>query len=329
MTEREISRPSVSIIVPTYNRDKFLVDALESVLRNQLTHALEIIVVDDASSDNTASVLEQYGTAIRTKRLNRNGGAAEARNEGLKLATGKYVKFLDSDDVLCSDTLQDEIQQANDSAADMLLSGWGTVKLDDNNRPIMGSERTFEPPEMVPMPESVLEGKAVPTSAVLYRRSYIEGLRWSSAVRHPDDWYFFCLAALRGGKIVRRDRVSYWLRDHHGTRASSESMLSYARSHHVVLRAIEAVLEQQNLNTPSRRKMLAQYFYKQIYVLALYAPREFERAADHILLLDPGFCPVTFEGKMYMRLFARILGFRRAVLIYSKVKLALFPGRCR
>ena len=89
----------LSVIIPTWNRAHLVCDAIDSAL-NQRPGEVEVIVVDDASTDNTARRLaETYGDAIRLLRLgNRRGGGA-ARNAGVAFARGKFVAFLDSDDV--------------------------------------------------------------------------------------------------------------------------------------------------------------------------------------------------------------------------------------
>lgn len=91
--------PAVSVIVPTFNREHFLGVALESV-RAQTFRDLEVIVVDDGSTDGTRVMLEELAETDPRFRYHhqRNRGVASARNAGLDLATGAYVAFLDSDD---------------------------------------------------------------------------------------------------------------------------------------------------------------------------------------------------------------------------------------
>lgn len=86
----------VSVIIPTYNRGGFIVEAVESVLR-QTYQNFEVIVVDDGSTDDTLDRLEPYRSRISIIQT-KHGGAPHARNAGIKGARGKYVAFLDSDD---------------------------------------------------------------------------------------------------------------------------------------------------------------------------------------------------------------------------------------
>lgn len=90
--------PLISVVLPTYNRAATLARSIAGILR-QDWHTLELLVVDDASTDNTADVVKQFDDArLRYLRLERNGGASAARNHGVKAAAGEWVAFQDSDD---------------------------------------------------------------------------------------------------------------------------------------------------------------------------------------------------------------------------------------
>ena len=88
---------NISVIIPTYNRSATLERAIQSVL-NQSFPALEIIVVDDASTDNTSEILEKYSEKIHLIINQRNSGVSFSRNAGIQKARGEWIAFLDSDD---------------------------------------------------------------------------------------------------------------------------------------------------------------------------------------------------------------------------------------
>jgi glycosyltransferase involved in cell wall biosynthesis len=88
---------SVSAIIPAYNAERYLADAIESVLAQEVAD-LEVIVVDDGSTDGTASVAERYAPAVAVRRQP-NAGVGAARNHGLAVARGDYISFHDADDV--------------------------------------------------------------------------------------------------------------------------------------------------------------------------------------------------------------------------------------
>ena len=97
MTEVKKS-PTISVIIPTYNRADFIGRAIESVL-DQTYQDFEIIVIDDGSKDNTENIVKSFDdTRITYIRLKDNKGAAVARNTGIGTARGKFIAFQDSDD---------------------------------------------------------------------------------------------------------------------------------------------------------------------------------------------------------------------------------------
>ena len=94
-----MTKPLLSVVIPTWNRAHFVCDAVESAFK-QRPGAVEVIVVDDASTDDTVALLEStFGSRIRLLQRASRGGPGAARNAGAALASGEFVGFLDSDDV--------------------------------------------------------------------------------------------------------------------------------------------------------------------------------------------------------------------------------------
>ena len=98
---------TVSVVIPTYNYGRYLATAIESALAQTFV-PLEVIVVDDGSTDDTPQILETFGNRIQTIRQ-LNQGAGAARNTGIAAARGEYVAFLDSDDIWKPRKLQMQI----------------------------------------------------------------------------------------------------------------------------------------------------------------------------------------------------------------------------
>ena len=103
--DSQLSELLFSVVVACYNQENFVKQAVESALFQEHP-SKEIIVVDDGSRDGTVDVLNTFGESIILARLPKNGGAAAARNHGASLASGKYLVFLDGDDVLMSRALE-------------------------------------------------------------------------------------------------------------------------------------------------------------------------------------------------------------------------------
>ena len=105
-----MSGPVVSVVMPAYNAERFVDEALESVLK-QSYQRLEVIVVDDGSTDGTAARVQAYGNPVRYLQQV-NAGVGAARNRGLEAATGDYIAFLDADDLWRPEKLDVQLEIA-------------------------------------------------------------------------------------------------------------------------------------------------------------------------------------------------------------------------
>lgn len=113
----------VSIIIPIYNVEQYLVKCLDSVV-NQTYKNLEIICVNDCSPDNSSEILKEYAAKDnRIKIINhkKNGGLSAARNTGMDNATGEYIYFLDSDDWIDSDYIEKMVNKIIETDADIVI----------------------------------------------------------------------------------------------------------------------------------------------------------------------------------------------------------------
>ncbi len=102
----------VSVITPSYNSSRFIVEAIESVLAQNYKN-LEMIIVDDCSTDNSEEIIENFvnkDERIKFIKMEKNSGPAIARNRAIKEAQGRYIAFLDSDDLWMSNKLEKQIE---------------------------------------------------------------------------------------------------------------------------------------------------------------------------------------------------------------------------
>ena len=123
LNQKDFYTPQISIIVPVYNVEQYLPECLDSLL-NQTLKDIEIICVDDCSPDNSAAIMQEYAKhdkRIKNIHLSKNGGLSHARNEAMKQISGKYVYFIDSDDMLEPDALEKLHLLAENNNADMVL----------------------------------------------------------------------------------------------------------------------------------------------------------------------------------------------------------------
>lgn len=116
--------PCISVVIPVYNMDKYLSECLDSVLTQDL-RSIEIICVDDGSTDSSLSLLERYATVDdRITVVHQiNGGAGAARNRGMKLARGRYIAFIDPDDYYPDESVLSSLFDAAERSGKPLCGG--------------------------------------------------------------------------------------------------------------------------------------------------------------------------------------------------------------
>ncbi|MBQ3475399.1 MAG: glycosyltransferase family 2 protein [Bacilli bacterium] len=120
-----MKKPLVTIIIPVYNAEKYIGKCLESVC-NQEYNNLEIIVVDDGSKDDSSRIINEYSKRdSRIKYINQeNKGVSFARNVALKVASGEYIQFTDSDDILKVDMIKKMVNVALKNNSDIVICGY-------------------------------------------------------------------------------------------------------------------------------------------------------------------------------------------------------------
>lgn len=166
---RSADVPRISVVIPTFNNARFLPLALDSVFAQDFA-GVEVIVVDDGSTDGTAAALRPFAAQIRYV-WQENAGSAAARNAGLALARGAYVVFLDADDVLLPGKFRLQAAMLDERPSlGMAHSGWQIIN--DAGEVI----NTVEPWRAAPVldVETWLRRKPVKMGAMLFRREWLQ-----------------------------------------------------------------------------------------------------------------------------------------------------------
>lgn len=156
MVSRPISAPRVSVVIPTYERCEVVARAVESVLRQDLGD-LEVLVVDDGSTDGTKHVLRAFEDDRLRYVASRHVGAAEARNVGARQARGHWLTFLDSDDTVTRDWLSSMLAETLTPGTALVSCGY-TERAEGS--PVIRSQRLPRPasPAIGPITELVVTG---------------------------------------------------------------------------------------------------------------------------------------------------------------------------
>ena len=184
----------VSVIIPTYNSSKSIVETLDSVL-NQTHEKIEVIVVDDCSTDDTVSKIQEIerdNKNISLYQLSENSGVSQARNLGLDKANGEYIAFLDSDDVWLKDKLEYQIEYMKKSGYDATYTSYSRM---DFSGVIFGAHRVKD--GEIQTYDKLLIKNAMGCSTVIVKASAIAGFKFP-LIKKRNDLAFWLLLCKHG-----------------------------------------------------------------------------------------------------------------------------------
>lgn len=202
--------PSVSVIIPSYNAERWIKSTLDSVLA-QTYSDIEIIVIDDGSTDDTVSVVSKNYPEIKLISQT-NQGVAAARNKGIENASGEWIAFLDADDIWLPNKIRDQFELlATDPEAQMVYSSWHVWPSQTSSpdpellcvlQKVTNNTDEFRGPSGWIYPE-LLEDCYVWTSTVLAKRTLFEHIgKFDTTLKIGED-YDLWLRASQSTKILR------------------------------------------------------------------------------------------------------------------------------
>lgn len=186
--------PSISVVIPCYNAEKWVARSIQSVL-DQHNVTAEIVVIDDGSRDNSLEIIKSFGDRVRWKSTP-NQGACRARNCGLELARGEFIIFLDADDYIEPDSLAEWVAQG--SYADLVFgpSAYETARGRTFSNALNPVENSHS------IVRRWLQGQFIPSCSVLWRRSFlIEIGGWDTGALRNQDGEVALRGLLKGARI--------------------------------------------------------------------------------------------------------------------------------
>ena len=200
----------ISVIVPVYNIEKYISRCLESII-NQTYKNLEIIVIDDGSSDNTGKIIDDF--AKRDKRVivihQDNKGVSSARNKGLDIATGQYIGFVDGDDTLDKDMYDFLLKNIKKYDADISHCGYRLIE-DKKETLFYGSGKIIIQDRKKGILD-LMDGSLIEPTLCnkLFKRQLLEYIRLDENIKINEDLYFNILAFNNSNKSVFQDYTKY------------------------------------------------------------------------------------------------------------------------
>ena len=304
----------ISVIIPCYNSERYLLDCLKSVL-NQNFKDFEIICIDDGSTDSTHKILKlfqkNHPDLIKVFQLNR-GGASKARNFGLEHAKGEFIQFLDSDDVILPEKFSKQIKGFNEEI-DMVVSDWGRFDVTLKNKLM---ENTF-----VDINKNKLETaicKIIITSNPIYRKHFILKIGgYNESLDCAQDWEFHLRAIFNNVKINYVEGFFLKSREVQGSISSNWIKVS-DRTCFVVKNYKEKII-----NHPEFNQRISSYICS-LYFNSFYFSKdeEFKKIIKKELNYWSKGIPIFFNHRI-LKLLYFLVGFEKTVFLKKKLQVLL------
>ncbi|PRR69664.1 glycosyltransferase family 2 protein [Clostridium thermopalmarium] len=198
----------VSIIIPTYNSGKYLLEAIESCL-NQTYKNIEIIVIDDGSTDNTKYLLKNYIEEGKIKYFyQQNRGRSAARNLGLEKASGEFIQFLDADDYIHHKKIEKQIKLFNKNK-DIGLVYCGAIYIKDN----VQIHKLLKKVRSKNFLYKLIQGNFLPIHAPIFKSEF--KVKFDEQYSHMEDWdYWIRLITKYNVKIGHINEFLSFIRVH-------------------------------------------------------------------------------------------------------------------
>ena len=309
-----------SIIIPCHNNQRFVKLAIMSALAQTYPHS-EIIVIDDGSTDDSLAMVKSFGDRV-TWESGPNQGAPVARNRGLVIAKGEYVKFLDADDVLLPDCLTRQVAQARELPQNSKAIVYGdALWIDQAGQPLSGYPVRPRRPDEEAVAHILTQSPL--TSCPLHRRDYLLEIGgFDTSLPRGQEFDLHLRLVLAGVEFIHQPGPVYQYRDYQaGQRLSQQG---YSRkgplAYFQILQKQQHHIETQTGRplTPAVRQIMARRFWTYGRgVLRDGFPAEAMRYFEAARQLDPRHCIV---GNAPYPTLVKLLGPNKAETVARKLQ---------
>jgi glycosyltransferase involved in cell wall biosynthesis len=306
----------VSVVMPAFNAESVIQESVLSVLR-QTYSRLELIIVDDGSTDSTSQILKTVQDPRVTVRYQENKGAASARNHAMRLVKGDLIQFLDADDILSNDKIERQVTALVSSPPGTIASCPWAHFTSDTKAAVIDQEPVWSVTDPTQwLIESLSGAGMMQTASWLIPREIAEVVGpWNESLTLHDDGEYFTriLLASRRNAFVPEAIVFY---------RGANSSLSRRRSAKDLESAfLVCELRRQHLlgklDSPASRKAVATQYAQFVYEHGRTAPDLARSAIDTIHAL--GVKPNVYAGGHGFRFLSGLIGFHGAVRLRSAI----------
>jgi glycosyltransferase involved in cell wall biosynthesis len=297
---------SISVIIPCFNARAWIASTLDSVIDQRLAD-LEIIVVDDGSTDGSAQLVADAFRDVRLIRTE-NGGASRARNVGTRVARGQFIQFLDADDLLAPGKLESQLEVLAATNADIAYGDWRELHAGTSGSIVPGRlvAREIEGETAI----ALLTDFWCPPAAYLFRRSIVDRVDgWNEQQAVVEDVRFVLECALRGASFVYCGGIAASYRVHTSDSLSTRDPGAFTLGCLSNAVAAEHWWRRDGGLTTTRSAALVRAYEQVARASFGRDATTFEAAYVALERLRPGYAPAH---PWHLALAARVVGYRSA-----------------
>ncbi|PIY08631.1 MAG: glycosyl transferase family 2 [Flexibacter sp. CG_4_10_14_3_um_filter_32_15] len=318
----------ISVIIPAYNCESFIKETLESVFNQTIgVQNLEIIVINDGSKDTTLAILKEYEKQNQIILIDTpNRGVSAARETGRNIAKGKYIQYLDSDDLLTSQKIEIQYNALEENKADVAYGDWQKFSeklINGNNEKTLLEkiERQITGDEEL----ALFTDFWCPPAAILYSKSIVDKIGiWNMDLPIIQDARYFLDAAIHKGKFVYTKGIMAEYRVSEGTSLSQRhGEVKFVSDVFTNAKQIHELWKTDLKNREDKSHALIECYRYCIQVFGIHDEKQlFEEAIAKIYEIKPNFIPQKSKSMKYL---SSILGYAKAERLannYRKTKKA-------
>lgn len=218
--------PLVTVVIPCYNHAEYIAETIESVIKQDYSN-IELIIVDDGSSDDSAKVIEDYVSRCDERFVNfkfysrENIGLSATLNEMLEWATGKYFSGIASDDILLHDKISTQVAYLEQHDNCEILAGY-VQKIDENNN-FIDSLPKLEAKSFT-FNDVYLQRYSLPAPTTMYRTYTLKAIGYKTGFV-LEDWYMLLAILKNGGEAILLPKFTTLYRIHEGNTHGNISLM--------------------------------------------------------------------------------------------------------
>ena len=295
----------ISVIIPAYNAEMTIKQTLNSVF-NQTYGNLEVIIVNDGSTDGTLDILEKQAARIKIISTS-NKGVSHARNTGLKNASGDYIQFLDADDLLIPDKIEIQLTALEAEDADIAYGNWQKfIELDGKItlKEITNREISY------PIEVDLFTDFWCPPAALLYSKAITEKIGpWKEWLPIIQDARYMLDAAMQKGKFIYCPVLVAQYRTGQENSLSNKNSLNFVKDCYNNAKDVWSFWQHDNEDIQSKKAAIIQSIRYCIYEFSILDRSLFHEAINFMLQINPQYIPAQSGA---LQIFSRIFGYRNA-----------------